>query len=138
MDRLTEQIIKHEGLRLRMYKDNATPPRWTIGYGHNIEDNGISKKAADLILADDLAAARHDCTRLSWFEDLDENRQLVIINMVFNMGLPTFKQFKRTIHFLDMGMFPEASEEMLDSKWADQVGTRADELSEIMRTGEWT
>ncbi len=135
MNRLTELIIKHEGLRLRMYRDNAIPPRWTIGYGHNIQDNGITKKAADFILAEDIELARHDCNRLSWFEDLDEIRQNVVINMVFNMGLPTFRGFKKTINFLDMGMYSDAAKEMLDSKWADQVGTRADELSEMMRTG---
>lgn len=137
MDRLTEMISRHEGLRLRMYQDNATPPRWTIGYGHNIQDNGISDSTALFILAEDIESAKNDCNRLSWFEDLDEARQAVVVNMVFNMGLSVFKQFKKTIHFLDMGMYPEASEEMLDSKWADQVGTRADELSEIMRTGDW-
>ena len=127
-----------------MYKDNAVPPRWTIGYGHNIQDNGISRKAAEFILEEDLADAKRDSQRFTWFEAQDEVRQAVVVNMVFNMGLPTFRGFENTIRFLEMGMYVDAGEEILKgsgpggkSKWYHDVGDRAVELSEMLKTGEW-
>jgi len=127
-------LKKHEGLRLTPYKDSVG--LLTVGYGHLL-DQPITQQQADLYLDEDYENAMHDCERLSWFDDLDEARAGVVVNMVFNLGLAGFRGFKKTIHLIEMGMYEDAADEMKDSRWADQVGTRADELSEIMRTGEW-
>ena len=73
----------------------------------------------------------------SWFHDLDQVRQEAIVNMLFNLGLPTFLAFKKTLKFLAENKYSQAAEEMLDSKWARQVGDRAKELAYMVETGDY-
>jgi lysozyme len=56
--------------------------------------------------------------------------------MVFNLGMPRFKQFQNMIAAIEAGDWMEASDEMMDSRWAQQVGLRASRLAEMMETGE--
>ncbi len=137
MNKTQALIASHEGLRLRMYLDTADPPKFTIGYGHNIEDNGISQAVANLIFYEDVETARSECREFAWFGSLDEVRAAVVINMVFNMGMPTFKEFKKTIGYIEANDYEAAAIEMLDSVWSRQVGYRSEQLSEMMRTGKW-
>ena len=135
MNKLTSLIAKHEGLRLKPYQDSVGV--WTVGYGHNCQDKPISKDIAERLLEDDIDDAIQDCQTFNWFNHLTEVRQSVVIDMVFNMGLTRFKGFTKTIKYLETGNPGYASHEMLESKWADQVGGRAAELSRMMRTGQW-
>jgi len=136
MNQLEELIAGHEGLRLDLYQD--TVGKWTIGYGHNIEDNGITKWTAEQMLTADVNHAHLECYQtFIWFKLLDEVRQAVIVDMVFNMGMPRFKGFKKTIKYISKNLFETASVEMLDSKWAKQVKGRSEKLSQMMRKGEW-
>ena len=128
-------IKKHEGRRLKLYK--CTGDKWSIGWGRNLEDNGISAETAEQMLAEDMVAVRADCVKFPWFKTLNTPRQAVIENMIFNMGLPTFLEFRKTIALIEAGSYTEAANEMLRSKWARQVGNRAHELSLIMETGEF-
>jgi lysozyme len=64
-------------------------------------------------------------------------RQDVVLNMLFNLGLPKFLAFRKMIEALRLANYDQAATEMLDSKWAIQVGIRAKELAEIMRTGRY-
>ena len=66
------------------------------------------------------------------FESLPEEAQLVLVDMAFNMGY-RLKSFRRMFAALRRGDFEEAAKEMLDSKWATQVGRRAENLAEIMK-----
>ena len=133
-DALRAQLVRHEGLRLRLYKD--TVGKWTIGVGHNIEDRGLTQRAAFAILEDDIEDAIRDCrSAWPWFDGLDHARQRVLVNMVFNMGLAKMRQFTHTLAAIAAGDYARAAVEMLDSRWADQVGTRALELAEQMRQG---
>lgn len=133
--KLKDMIIGHEGKRLDMYLDSEGIS--TIGVGHNLEAKGISEAVCDLMLEEDIQEATDDANTFRWFGDLSEPRQAVIVDMIFNLGLTRFSQFKKTIQFLENKLYQSAAREMLDSRWADQVGRRAIELSEIMRTGEW-
>ena len=135
MEKATQIIARHEGLRLAPYKDSVG--KLTVGYGHNIDDLGISQAVADVMLKEDVNVAYHDAYRFDWFAGLDGVRRAVVINMVFNLGLPRFTGFKKTIALIERGDYWAASQEMLDSKWAEQVGSRAIELSEMMQTGQW-
>jgi len=131
-----ELIKKHEGTRDKMYKDSEGIE--TIGIGHNLRDKPISNAAIEQIFSDDLADVIDEVSQaFTWYNDLNEVRQAVILDMVFNMGLAGFKLFKNTIKLLANGEYDAASIEMLDSLWARQVGSRADTLSNMMRTGEW-
>lgn len=132
---LQELISRHEGKKLDMYKDSEGI--WTIGIGHNLQDRGISDAVCTLLFQEDVALAISDCEKFTWYRDLDEVRQAVIIDMMFNMGFTRFLGFTKTIDFIKNGLYLSASVEMLDSRWADQVGNRANRLSKMMETGEW-
>ena len=135
VDRMIEQIKRHEGVKLKPY--HCTAGKLTIGVGRNIEDNGISEREADFLLMNDLSAMADAAKSYEWYAGLNEPRKAVIINMLFNLGQPRFDKFVNTKQFLADGMYEEAAEEMLNSKWARDVGRRAEELSQQMATGDW-
>lgn len=139
---LEEMLIRHEGLRLKPYKCSAG--KLTIGIGRNIEDRGITEAEARMMLSYDIAQANMDALKFPWFQGLNQPRKDAILNMLFNMGLDRFRGFKRFIGFMANGEFELAGKEMMDSKWAFQVGDgpgnkmdRAEELSYIIKTGKY-
>ena len=138
-DVLTTMLIQHEGLRLFPYR--CTSGKLTIGVGRNIEDNGITEEEALYLLENDIRRTEKEVkAAIPCFVELDPARQIVIMNMAFNMGLPSLLGFRKMIKALPKaiitGDYKEVVAHMLDSRWADQVGDRAVELSEIMRKGE--
>ena len=70
-----------------------------------------------------------------WWRSLDDNRQRVVANMCFNLGQPRFSGFKKFIHAMQVSDWERAAEEMMDSKWATQVGDRAKRLRDRMLKG---
>ena len=136
MHTLKDMLIRHEGERLKVYMCPAGKP--TIGVGRNLEDRGISHVESDFLLDNDIEAFTANLTkRLFWFKDLDSVRQAVLVDMAFNMGVAGLMAFKKTLKAIENGKWTEASRQMLDSRWATQVGSRATELAEMMRTGRW-
>lgn len=133
MQKLIENLKRHEGLRLKPYL--CSEGKITIGFGRNLEDMGISEKEAEMLLMSDIQRCYEELDVFSWFHDLDQVRQEAMVNMLFNLGLPTFLEFKRTLKFMAEGAYSQAAVEMLDSKWADQVGDRAKELAYMVETG---
>ena len=129
---IDNQLINDEGLRLKPYKDSKGI--LTIGVGHNLT-NGISRAAVMFIFREDLNNAIKDAEKLPFYSSLGRIRQNIIVNMVFNMGLPTFKKFTKTIRAIENKNYKEASKQMMDSKWATQVGKRATRLSKEMLKG---
>ena len=136
MDRqlLRSQLERHEGLRLRVYKDTVGVN--TIGYGRNLDDVGITREEADYMLAADIERVERELDTIDEYVTLDRIRQTVIANMCFNVGFRGLLNFKRMWKHLGRHDYPGAAKEMLNSKWAGQVGNRAIELAKIMRTGE--
>ena len=130
---LEDQLIRHEGMRLDMYKD--TVDVWTIGIGRNLEDVGLRSEAeAKFLLRSDISAVQKELReRLPWFEDLDPDRQQVLTNMAFNLGVTGLIRFSKTLSYVESGLYEQAADEMLRSRWADQVGKRATELSQRMK-----
>ena len=133
MQKLVENLKRHEGLRLKPYL--CPEGKITIGFGRNLEDMGISEKEAEMLLMSDIERCYQELDVFSWFHDLDQVRQEAMVNMLFNLGLPTFLEFKRTLKFMAEGAYSQAAAEMLDSKWASQVGDRAKELAYMVDTG---
>ena len=133
MKQLIAMLQRHEGLRLKPYK--CTAGKVSIGYGRNLDDMGISEVEAMVLLRHDIERCYDELSVFSWFADLDQVRQEALIDMLFNLGLPTFLEFKKTLKFVAEGKYSQAAEEMLRSKWADQVGDRAKELAYMMDTG---
>ena len=134
---LKKLLIKHEAEVNHAYQDSEG--YWTIGVGHLIDERKggkISHKIAMMILDDDIAEKLGQCERaFDWFDGLNETRKIVVLNMVFNLGIAGVKKFAKTVSYVEAGNYSAASVEMLDSKWAKQVGRRANELSEMMREG---
>lgn len=135
IDRLIEQLKVHEGVRDKVYLD--TEGIETIGVGRNLRDKGLSEDEIDYLLQNDISEFRSGVQETwSWWDDLDDVRQRVVVDMAFNMGLNGLSKFKKTLGHIEAGEYEEASSEMLNSRWAEQVGRRANTLSEMMRTGE--
>ena len=138
MKKIIEMIKRHEGFSRYPYKDSLGV--LTIGYGFNLDHwlaYGITKEEADALLKVKVEIAKREASELSGWEDCNEVRQAVLIDMVYNMGIRSVKSFKKMLAALEQKDYKTASFEMLDSRWARQVGVRAVELSEMMRTGLW-
>jgi lysozyme len=132
---LKDMLIRHEGLRLTPYNDSLGV--LTIGVGRNLRDVGISRSEADILLQNDIDRAEDDANHhFYWFYALDNARQVVVLSMIFNLGISRFSLFSKTINYIAVQKYREASEEMLKSSWAKQVGQRAIELSMIMQNGK--
>lgn len=148
--KLKESIKRFEGLELKPYKCPAG--KLTIGYGRNLEDNGITTHEANLMLENDLLNVKLELQdKLPVFNKLDDVRQNVLIEMAYNMGVPKLLGFKNTIAFLKKNDFQSASKEMLNSKWhrqfveydiqdgkANNNGLlRSEYLSKVMKDGKY-
>ena len=134
MINLMAMIAKHEGLSLRPYKDSVGFT--TIGYGRNLDSVGISKDEAEFMLKNDIAVAVKELLKIfPNFVGLTQNRQNALIDMMYNLGSSRFRGFYRMIKAIVEERFQDAAQEMLQSRWATQVGQRAAELSALMREG---
>lgn len=135
LDRIEQQLIRDEGLKLKLYKDSLGI--YSIGVGRNLEANGVRESEARVMLRNDVNEAINDCRSLSCFNRLNEPRQAVLVNMRFNIGLTRLRGFKKMLAALDDLDYSMAAAEMMDSQWAKQVGPRALRLKEQMIRGEW-
>lgn len=125
-----------EGLRLKPYRCSAG--KLTIGYGRNIEDIGISKEEAYMMFESDFNRAMEDAKKLCEafninYRHLSESRFYVLTDMMFNLGYDRLSKFKKMLTALSKSDYDSAAKEMLDSKWAKQVGKRATFLESLMR-----
>ena len=152
-----DKLIEHEGMVLTVYQDTLGID--TIGIGRNLKDRGISKEELDymdyphmdavyehgiteadaryLAMNDVKIVERELCAVHKCVEELDSVRQLILMDMAFNMGVPRLCKFKKMWNAIHEKNFEAASLEMLDSRWARQVGRRATILSNAMKTGEF-
>lgn len=132
---LVDQIIQHEGLRLRPYTD--TVGKTTIGVGRNLSDVGISNAEAMLLLDHDLDEAITDLVgSFPWFVTLDPIRQRVMADMRFNLGASRFRGFQRMLRAMSEQDYPLAAAAMRKSLWYSQVKQRGKRLVHMMLTGE--
>lgn len=133
---LEDQLRRDEGWKSYPYKD--TVGKLTIGYGRNLSDTGITSAEGAMMLKNDIdLATMHLESTFPWTSALDEVRRAVLLNMCFNMGVGGLGQFKQMLAKLQAGDFAGAAQEMLNSKWAEQVGPRAQRLAIQMESGEW-
>ena len=128
-------LKKHEGFRRKPYK--CSEGKLTIGYGFNLEDVGLDKEECDIIIQNRVTKIHEQLLKkYQWYSPLSKVRKIVIIDMVYNLGFKKFHNFKKTIAYISKRKYQEASEEMLKSKWANQVYQRAQKLSILMETGK--
>lgn len=135
-DEVKQLIMRHEGLRLKPYRDSVQ--KLTIGFGRNLDDNGVREEEAKFMLDNDLEALDIELNiRVTVYRSLDRVRKGVLLNMAYNMGVPTLLGFRRMIAALENRAYVTAALEMLDSRWHEQVGNRARELSRVMARGHY-
>ena len=133
---LTDQLIRHEGMMLKPYRDSLGI--LTIGVGRNLDDVGITREEALAMLDHDIELARADLVRVfPWTQDLDPVRLDALTNMCFNMGIGRLRGFARMLLALQEKNWTEAAIQALDSKWAVQVGSRSKELAQQFITGQY-
>jgi len=136
MSKLIETLRRHEGVKNTLYK--CTSDKWTIGVGRNLEDVGLSEEEIDMLLLNDIKRTKELMDDyIPWYNDLDEVRQEALINFVFNVGIGTAMKFKNAMAALEAHDYDTAAIEMMDSNWAKQVGSRAEEVTQMIKTGEY-
>ena len=138
MSKLLDLIKHHEGVVKHAYQDSRS--YWTIGVGRLIDEKlggGLSDDEIDYLLANDLKRCEDEAVNYPFYAKMDEARKAVIISMLFQLGRPNFDKFQNFQAALLVGDFQLASNEMLNSLWARQTPNRANELSQMMRSGEW-
>ena len=131
---IEEQLLLHEGLKLRPYRD--TKGVLTIGVGRNLEAKGISREEALSLLQNDIREVTGHLQQYEWYSKLDPIRQKVIIDMCFNLGLNGLLRFRNMIAAIEAGDYQAAADHMVSSAWYKQVGSRSRRLEGMMRTGE--
>jgi len=123
-----------EGRENKIYQDSVG--KWTIGVGRNLTDRGLTDDEVDYLLRNDMDVALRGARTLPYWDRLDPARQLVVADLVYNLGLPRFKKFVLTNQALERGDYREAARQMIDSKWYIQTKRRARKLVRIMFTGK--
>ncbi len=130
---LINDLIVDEGLKLKPYRDSVG--KLTIGIGRNLDDVGITKEEAIFLCKTNIKEALDFANKYIWFYDLTPNRKKAILNMIFNLGASRFALFKNMIKALEVGDYKKAAGEALSSKWAQQVGKRANRIAEALING---
>ena len=155
-DELVKMIALHEGIVLNVYQDHLGIN--TVGIGRNLDDrgitdgellfmnktiddvydNGLTEEEAYYLCMNDIAIVEKELLDSKPIvNQLNDVRQMVLVDMAFNMGVPRLKLFKNMWMAIEKVNYPLACEEMIDSRWASQVGNRAMKLSLAMKNGEW-
>ena len=137
MKELIDQLKRHEGVRTHVYLCPAGFE--TIGVGRNISESGLglTEDEIEYLLINDIKRCNQELTNnFKWYLELNRARQYAMVNLCFNLGLPTLFKFKNALKSMEAGLFDEAADHFLDSRWARQVGDRAIEITSTIRTGK--
>ena len=142
IEQLRKELEVDEGVKYEIYNDHLGYP--TFGIGHLVRDTDPEAGAAlgtpvseDRVIEafnQDVETVLNDCTILYGdFNELPEEAQLIIANMMFNLGRPRLSKFKGMKAGVDSRDWNKAADEMVDSAWYRQVPNRAERLVERMR-----
>ena len=155
-DELVKMIAFHEGIVLTVYQDHLGID--TVGIGRNLEDRGITdgellfinktmedvyekgltEEEAYYLCMNDIAIVEKELlANKSVVNQLTDVRQMILVDMAFNMGVPRLCKFKKMWAAIEAEDYPTAAKEMLDSRWATQVKGRATKLANAMHNGEF-
>jgi len=142
VNKLKKELALDEGVKHEIYLDHLGYP--TFGIGHLIKKDDpeygspvktpVSEERVDECFKEDIKVTLADCLTLyDDFYELPEEAQLIIANMMFNMGLPRMKKFRGMKRGVDAKDWNKAADEMVDSAWYLQVGKRSERLVNRMR-----
>ena len=135
---LKEMLRLHEGVRSKSYICSAGYE--TIGVGRNISESGLglSDDEIDYLLDNDIKRVKEELQETYfWFGGLNEALQDAMVDICFNLGLTKLRGFVNALTAMSREQFDVAADEFLDSRWAEQVGQRANRVTEMIRTGEY-
>lgn len=141
-DKLREELAEDEGCKFEVYLDHLGLP--TFGIGHLVVEQDpeygqavgtpVDEERVRQVFNLDIASTLDECKVLyDDFDELPEECQLIIANMMFNMGRPRLSKFKGMKAGVDARDWNRAADEMVDSRWHDQVPNRAKRLVKRMR-----
>ena len=142
IEQLRLELEYDEGCKYEIYLDHLGLP--TFGIGHLVTEDDpehgmdvgteVSEERVAEVFESDVQVTLDECQRLySDFDDLPEEVQLIIANMMFNMGRPRLSGFKKFNACVGDRDWEGAAEEMIDSRWYRQVTNRAERLVQRMR-----
>jgi lysozyme len=135
---LIEMLKRHEGVRSHVYLCSAGYE--TIGVGRNIAESGLglTEDEIDFLLINDITRVKQELTdTYFWFPALNDARQDAMVDICFNLGLTRLRGFVKALEAMSREQFDIAADEFMDSRWSQQVGNRAVEVTEIIRTGDY-
>ena len=146
MDRelLKNELVRDEGCVFEVYLDSEGLPTFGIGhlckpldpeYGYAVGTKVTPERVNECFEKDIDIAVKEVVERYPFFDELNDVRQRVFVNMTFNLGSTRLAMFKKFLAAVEARDYETAAEEMLDSKWAEQVKGRADRLADMMRSG---
>ena len=137
---LKKQIIAHEGMKLELYK--CTAGYWTIGVGRNLSSRGISVETAVDMLDEDIEICISELDKVCpWWREGTDARQHALIDLHFNLGINTLLSFKKTMDLWKKAVhgkvsWSQVAEELLNSKYAEQLPNRSKTIATMIETGE--
>ena len=133
LQKLKDQLLRHEGLKLKPYVDSVG--KITIGIGHNLTDKGLTLTQVNAIFLDDVNDTLAFISKhFPWWNVLNDTRQRAIFDLVFNMG-GEILTFKKMLAAIEVGDWTTAAAELLNSHYATQVGKRAHDVAAMLWTG---
>lgn len=136
---MRSRLYANEGKKKSAYQDSLG--YWTIGCGRLIDarkDAGLSDVEIDYLLTNDIITARNNLQPYGWYNKQDQVRKDVLVELCFNLGLGGLLGFKKMIGALDTTNYKLAVAELLDSKWATQVGKdRINDLVYRLKNGAY-
>ena len=142
IEKLRDQLKIDEGCVNSVYLDHLNLP--TVGIGHLVTEwddeygkpvgTEVSEDRVNELFDQDVQVTIDECKLLyNNFDELPEEAQQIIANMMFNMGRPRLSRFHKMKRAIDAGDWEEAGNQMKDSRWYNQVTTRAERLVKRMK-----
>lgn len=140
---LIDMLKRHEGEVKKNGRHVAymcPAGHWTIGIGRNIDPNGgigLSDEEVDMLLEGDILRVMKELSEeYPWFDSLDDVRKNALIDIGFNLGATRLRLFKKALSAMEVADYSQSADEFMRSLWAKQVGSRAIELTEMIRSGK--
>ena len=106
-----------------------------VGYGTNLTFRGISLGEAGGLLENDVNRLLDWFSSFPFFARMTDRRKVALIDMAYDVGEAGIDAFTRMLAWLDAGLYDRAADEMLNSAWANEVPTRAQDDAAMMRRG---
>ena len=135
LDGIVAELKIEEGFRSHGYRDSEG--NLSLGYGRCIEPGvglGLTEDEALDLLENDVYRSVKECRRWHWFDTLKPVHQSVLVQLSFQLGLPSLSGFIKMLAALEKGDMHMAAAELLDSKFARQVPARAERLAQKLRS----